>query len=365
MGKYRAYSEYKGSGIEWLGDVPSQWDVLPVKFLVSTRVTDGPHETPEILDAGVPFISAEAISSGIIDFTKKRGFISETDHIRFSKKYKPECGDIYMIKSGATTGRMAMVETDDEFNIWSPLAAIRCDADVADNRFVFFYMQSHEFQQAVELGWNYGTQQNIGMGVIENIRVLIPTITEQSQIAAFLDRETAKIDRLIAKQEALIELLKEKRQAVISHAVTKGLDPDAPMKDSGVEWLGEIPAHWSFGKLKRRWNVLDCKHITAKFFDEGYPLASISEVKSHYVNLDTAKYTNKKYYEHLIDGERKPEHGDIIYSRNATVGEAAIVSGGNDFAMGQDVCLLRSQECDSEFFYYVLHLEALRSNLNC
>src|SRR5690606_35186954 len=122
----------------------------------------------------------------------------------------------------------------------------------------------------------------------------------------FLDHETAKIDTLIAKQEKLIELLKEKRQAVISHAVTKGLNPDVNMKDSGVEWLGQVPEHWTVSKLKHFVNVVDCKHITAEFFDEGIPLASIGEVKGWKVNLSNAKLTNEKYYQELIDGNRKP-----------------------------------------------------------
>ena len=104
----------------------------------------------------------------------------------------------------------------------------------------------------------------------------MPPPTEQSAIAAFLDRETAKIDALVEEQKRLIELLKEKRQAVISHAVTKGLDPNAPMKDSGVEWLGEVPEHWEVIPLKRASQVADCEHITAEFIEDGRcPLASI------------------------------------------------------------------------------------------
>ena len=94
------------------------------------------------------------------------------------------------------------------------------------------------------MGWSFGTQQNIGMNVLENLRVAVPPHPEQVAIAAFLDRETSKIDALVGEQKRLIELLKEKRQAVISHAVTKGLNPDAQIKDSGVEWLGEVPEHW-------------------------------------------------------------------------------------------------------------------------
>jgi type I restriction enzyme S subunit len=214
----------KPSGVEWLGEVPEHWDISPIKFLVSTPVTDGPHETPEILEEGIPFVSAEAISGGHISFEAIRGHISEEDHARYSKKYKPQQGDIYMVKSGATTGRIAMVESEREFNIWSPLAAIRCDHVHVERRFVFFYLQSREFQTAVELSWSFGTQQNIGMGVIQNLRVPVPSLEEQSAIADFLDRETARIDAMIAKVETVIERLQEYRTALITAAVTGKID---------------------------------------------------------------------------------------------------------------------------------------------
>lgn len=238
------YPHYKPSGVEWLGDVPEHWEIAPLKRLVSVPITDGPHETPQFFDAGVPFVSAEAVSSGRIEFSKIRGHITEEDNRRYSLKYFPMLHDIYLVKSGATTGITAIVEDRTDFNIWSPLAAIRCGARM-DPYFALNYMRSKNFLDAIALNWSFGTQQNIGMGVIENLPCTIPPISEQQAIAQFLGDETAKIDALVAEQQRLIELLKEKRQAVISHAVTKGLDPTVPMKPSGIEWLGDIPAHWS------------------------------------------------------------------------------------------------------------------------
>ena len=261
-----AYPSYKDSGVSWLGHIPEQWDVSRIKFIVSTPVTDGPHETPEILSEGIPFVSAEAIVNGRIDFDKIRGYISEEDHRRFCKKYCPRLGDIYMVKSGATTGRVAMVEDDRVFNIWSPLAAIRCNKYLADLRFIYHYMHSREFQTAVQLSWSYGTQQNIGMGVIQNLSVPLPSIPEQRIVADFLDIWTAKINSLLAKKRELIEKLKEKRSAVISSTVTRGLppevaraaglDPQPDMKASGIDWLGEVPNHWDLKAIKWETPVL-------------------------------------------------------------------------------------------------------------
>lgn len=213
----------KDSGIEWLGEVPEHWEVRAIKHIVASPVTDGPHETPNFPDEGIPFVSAEAVSTGKINFAKIRGFISEADHLRYSEKYRPQRGDIYMVKSGATTGVTAIVETDIEFNIWSPLAVIRC-GEQALPRFVLNFMRSKNFQEAVTLNWSFGTQQNIGMGVIENLSVTVPPIEEQQRIATLLDRESAKFDTLTAEANRAIALLQERRSALISAAVTGKID---------------------------------------------------------------------------------------------------------------------------------------------
>lgn len=251
MTKYQKYAEYRNTESQWIDQIPSHWSMSALKHVLATPMTDGPHETPVFVDEGIPFVSAEAVSSGKIDFNKIRGFITVEDDRRFSQKYKPKLHDVYMIKSGATTGVTAIVETDQNFNIWSPLAAMRCKESF-EPYYLLNYLRSDPFQKSVQLSWTFGTQQNIGMSTLENLPVCIPPLMEQRKISSFLTYETAKIDTLIAKQEKLIELLKEKRQSVISHAVTKGLNPDVAMKDSGVEWLGEVPEHWILSKLKWR-----------------------------------------------------------------------------------------------------------------
>ncbi|SOB76031.1 type I restriction enzyme, S subunit [Marinobacter sp. LV10R510-11A] len=209
-----AYCNYKTTNTPEFDQIPDSWSFRALKHIVATPITDGPHETPEFLDEGVLFISAEAVSKGEINFSKAR-FIAHDEHRRYSRKYSPKRNDIFMVKSGATTGVVAIVETDRDFNIWSPLAVIRCEA-IANPRFVFHAMRSKNFQESVTLNWSFGTQQNIGMAVLENLGVPFPPFSEQIQIARFLDHETAKIDTLIHEQKRLIELLKEKRQAVIN-----------------------------------------------------------------------------------------------------------------------------------------------------
>ena len=210
----------KDSGIEWLGEIPEHWEVLPIKYVLLIPLTDGLHETPNLYQEGIPFISAEAIKGDKIDFSKMRGYISQKDHDLYSKKYKPQKGDVYMIKSGATTGNLARVETDEEFNIWSPLAAFRPNPKLTTTDFMFYYMKSASFFTAVKLGWNYGTQQNIGMNVLENLRIVKPPIKEQQAIVQHIESECSRIDFKKARTEELIELLTEYRTAVVSEAVT-------------------------------------------------------------------------------------------------------------------------------------------------
>jgi type I restriction enzyme S subunit len=214
----------KDSGVEWLGEIPEHWKIMAIKFTLAMPITDGPHETPDFMLEGIPFLSAESVKNDRLDFDRKRGFISEEDHARFSKKYVPKRGDVYMVKSGATTGNVARVETDEVFNIWSPLAVLRPHPGHISTDFLFYFMKSRPFRVAVELAWSYGTQQNIGMGVVSNLKIAIPSVVEQNAIAAALNEKTAQIDVLLSKVRGSIEKLNEYRTALISAAVTGKID---------------------------------------------------------------------------------------------------------------------------------------------
>ena len=214
----------KDSGVEWLGEVPEHWMTPSSKHLLEIPITDGPHETPNFVDDGVPFISAEAISKGKIDFDKKRGYITPELNAIYSKKYSPKIEDIYMVKSGATTGKVAMVGTTEEFNIWSPLAVFRCNKNKVLPKFLLAVFNSSHFYDALVLNWSYGTQQNIGMGVLSNIEIPCPPLKEQAEIIQHLDAQNTKFDKLISTQSQLIEKLKEYRSSIISHAVTGKID---------------------------------------------------------------------------------------------------------------------------------------------
>ena len=211
--------KFKDSGVEWIGEIPEHWEITSVKNLLKIPITDGPHTTPHLYDEGIPFISAEAIKNNKIDFSKIRGFISERDHKEFCKKYKPQRNDIYMVKSGATTGNIAIVETDEEFSIWSPLAVFRANHRLKPN-FLFFALQSVYFKKGVELKWSYGTQQNIGMGVLSNLPLVYTTYEEQTHIVSYLEKIEEKISKAISLKQQEIEKLKEYKTVLIDNVVT-------------------------------------------------------------------------------------------------------------------------------------------------
>lgn len=213
----------KPSGIEWLGDVPEHWKIISLKYLVSTPIIDGPHESPEKCDEGIPFVSAESASKGFLDFDKIWGYISREDHARFSKRYNPRIGDILMVKLGATTGTSAIVETEQEFSIWVPLAAIRLRPEFQP-RFILHVLRSDNLRNAYQLSWTYGTQQTLGLQTISNLRLPIPPREERAQILIYLDAILPLFESLATEAQRAIDLLQERRTALISAAVTGKID---------------------------------------------------------------------------------------------------------------------------------------------
>lgn len=210
------------SGNMDIGMIPDTWSICKTLYGLAMPITDGPHVTPELLDDGIAFISAEAVSCGrgSIDFNHMRGYISEEFYNECCKKYVPQRDDIYMIKSGATTGTVSIVDTDRKFTIWSPLAVFRVNRDRLNPRYLFYFLQSKPYQQQVQLGWTFGTQQNIGMRTLEQLKICLPPLGEQAEIVEYLDNKLPQIDSLIAEKESLINDLEAYKKSLIYEVVT-------------------------------------------------------------------------------------------------------------------------------------------------
>lgn len=216
----------KKSPIVGVETIPEKWKVMKTLYCLSMPITDGPHTTPDLYDSGIPFISAEAVScgNGKIDFSHKRGYISQEFYDECCKKYIPQRDDIYMIKSGATTGKVAMVDTDEIFTIWSPLAVFRCNEEVMLPLYLFYLLQSPLYQTQVEMGWSFGTQQNIGMRTLEKILIPVPPIEEQKEIAQYISTKISATESAISAITVQIEDLNSYKSSVITEAVTGKVD---------------------------------------------------------------------------------------------------------------------------------------------
>ncbi len=280
--RLKLYEKMKDSGVDWIGEIPEKWEVCSMKYFLKTPVADGPHETPVFQDNGIPFLSVDSIQNNKLILENPR-YISKKDHEKFSKKCKPQKHDILLGKA-ASVGKVAFVETKEEFNIWSPLAVIRLKEQF-EPKFYFYYMISTAFQNEVSLNVNFNTQGNIGMRQIENLLFLEPPSNVQKNIIKFLDEIIEKIELKLQKNQKMIKLLKEKQQSMISQLVTKGFDPSVTMKDSGVDWIGKIPEHWEIKQIGKTCKSFVPGRYKPQRFDGEIPWITTADLKSENVGI--------------------------------------------------------------------------------
>lgn len=369
MAKYQIYQDKAETHNIWIKSIPREWKIVPLKYMCSGFVKDGPHETPKFIDEGIPFLSVDGIQNNKLVFEGCR-YISIEDDVRFSLKCKPRKGNILLGKA-ASVGKVAFVENDNDFNVWSPLAVIN-PKDIRLGRFIFYCLQSYELQLQCDVFSNSNTQKNLGMTTIDNLSFPYPSINEAEKISDFLDQETAKIDGLIAKQEKLIELLKEKRQAVISHAVTKGLNPNVLMKDSGVEWLGEVPEHWEIIKFDYVIDTIgDIDHHMPSSVDVGVPYVMTGDLRDFVSDIDFENCKNVSYSDYKkLSRKIKTAKDDIIFARYATIGTLSYVDIDAEFLVSYSCVTIKPnpQRVTGKYLFYYLKsqafLQAIQQQIN-
>ena len=278
--KYKTYSKYKPSGIDWLGDIPAGWEVKDLKYLLDRN--DGGVWGEDFDDEGTPVLrSTEIDISGewrLDEFAKRKLTPQEKQKALLKE------GDLLITKSSGSElhiGKTALVNKEiDELECCFSnfMQRLRPNKGVS-SKLLFYFFNSYIAREQ----YNYFSQSTTGLANLSEglfgqiIFVKIPE-SEQKQIVTFLERETAKIDEMVAKKQKMIDLLKEKRQALITHAVTKGLDPKAKMKPSGIDWLGDIPAGWEVKDLKYLLDRNDGGVWGEDFDDEGTPVLRSTEI---------------------------------------------------------------------------------------
>ena len=352
---YPAYSEYKDSGVEWLGRIPIHWAMKPLKY-VSYINSD---MLSEATDDGFEF---EYVDIGSVSFGSG---IQKTEKIQFSSapsraRRLVKNGDVIVSTVRTYLRAIAAIKEHAEKYVVSTGFCVVTPVGEINSEYCSYMLQSPYFVETVVAGSVGVSYPATNASDIANIDISLPQKEEQTQIATFLDRETQKIDRLIEKQQQLIKLLQEKRQAVISHAVTKGLNPDVEMKESGVEWLGEIPEHWGVNKSKYHFafTTSGSRGWAEHYSDEGELFFRITNLTRDTIDpkLESIKYVNPPAG---AEGERSMiEIDDLLISITADIGSVCVatkeISGGY---VSQHVALCRPDAAVSNsrwLGYYIL-----------
>ena len=368
MGKYQAYSQYKSTNIVELASVPSHWQVAALRRYIEEH-RQGYYTTASYVDDGVKLLRITDLRpNGGVDIADCPKVPNSDESL---VNYDLKAGDVVFARTGGA-GSFGVIPNLSERVVYaSYLIRFRFYKEKLHSNFLKFVLQGDPFQKSVRKNIHGGVNQNIHAEDIKDTFIAKPDIEEQTQIANFLDHETAKIDTLIDKQKQLIKLLIEKRQAVISHAVTKGLNPDAPMKDSEVEWLGEIPEHWSVTSIKHQCALIDGdrgSHYPNEndYVDVGIPFFSSKNIIHYKLTKKNLKFISESKFMSL--GRGKLAHNDLIITVRGTIGHVAIFDaseiGCNTGFINAQMMIIRPTKQLTDFLLYLSESDVWSHQLN-
>lgn len=356
--KYPVYPEMKNSGIEWLGEIPEHWELTSLRYLTK-KIQDGTHGSYKRINEGIPLLSAKNIKNGSVFVSESESLISYDDYREIMNNINIKKGDILLTIVG-TIGRVAIYNLEDDVAFQRSVCIIKSKEHL-QFKYLFYYMQSSFYQDQLVSKSKTSAQSGVYLEDVSSSLIIFPAFIEQKAIASFLDKETDRIDQLIDKKEHLIKLLQEKRQALISNVVTKGLDPDVPMKDSGIEWLEEIPEEWRISKIKyitaRKNGAIKTgpfgSHLTAsdmtgseiKVYNQQNVLEKNLKAGDNYISK--AKYQELKSFTIYV--------GDLLVTTRGTIGKTCIVPKGAEKGVLHP-CLMRIQADNSKILNKYLEI---------
>ncbi len=352
------YPKYKDSGVEWLGRVPAHWEVLRLGLLGVCQGGAGfPDEHQGQADNEIPFFKVADISRAARDGAlRESSHTVSSDTARLLRARVFPRSTIVFAKVGAALllqryrwlGQASCIDN----NMMGLTLTARCLSP-----FMLHVLPLLDLSLIV----NPGAVPSINEGQISSQRVAVPPLPEQTAIAAFLDRETVKIDALVAEQERLIELLKEKRQAVISHAVTKGLNPDVRMKDSGIEWLGQIPAHWTLRRLKHISPFITVGVVvnpSTFVADEGLPFIYGGDIREGVIDWNNSRRIDQVSSQ--ANSKTLLKAGDLLTVRVGAPGVTAVVPKECEGGNCASVMLVRKGEYNSDWLCFGMNTRVVR-----
>lgn len=360
--KFPPYERYKPSGLEWMQDVPDHWEVNKISygFRKLGSGTTPKSDSSEYYDGDVPWVTTSELRETVITDTRQKVTNEALKDYPTLRLYP--VGTILFAMYGATIGRLGILGIPATVNQ-------ACCAMAWPTRFdaMFIYYWLWMRRPILVSLSSGGGQPNLSQDDLREIRIPTPPIAEQRCIAAFLDRETGRIDRLVAKKRELIERLKEKRTALISRAVTRGLPPAAaraaglpvnpPLKPSGIDWLGDIPEHWEVKPLKFIALVKTGFAFSSDdFTDDGVPVLRIGDItRDGKIDFSSAKYLPEEF----LSSHRSVvvQQCDISMAMTgATIGKVGRYTFEAPALLNQRVCIFRpKQNCSHNFLWYLLN----------
>lgn len=331
----KTYKKYKDSGIEWIGGIPEHWEVKRLKFVAINQPSNVDKKSKEGEEEVFLCNYVDVYKNEFIDDSLQYMKATATD--AQIKKFILEKGDVLATKDSEDPSDIAVpaLVTKDFENVVCGyhLTMMKPIKDKLVGGFLFRLLQSDSYRSYFEIMANGVTRYGLSTGAFNNLEVVTPSVEEQTQIAQFLDQKTAELDQAIALKEELIALLKEERAALINEAVTKGIDSNVSMKDSGIEWIGKIPEHWEMVRMKCIVNAIgDINHYMPPTIESGIPYVMTGNLEEFVSNIDfeRCKKVSQIHYNNLSK-KIKNTKGDLILARYATIGTVCYVDIDMEF----------------------------------
>lgn len=347
---YKTFNEYIPSQSKWFDKIPKNWDIRPIKHLAKT-IPGGTPSTSNLEyweNGNIPWLPSGMVQNCQIDETDAYKFITEKGLLNSATKYIGP-NSILVALTGATCANIGYLT----FKATANQSVISVEPYTTFPKYIYYALLSQR-EQILDKKTG-GAQSGINEDDVKNIFIPTMDFKEQQQIANYLDKKTTKIDATIAKNEELIQLLEEKRVALINQVITKGLNPDVPMKDSGVEWIGEIPEHWDVDCLKHN-VILNAKTLTD---------TTDNDYEFYYVDIGSVSLENGiEKYEHMSfedapsRARRVVKKDDVIISTVRTYLKAiAIIPDKEDIIVSTGFAVLTPNKIDSRYLGYMVKTE--------
>jgi type I restriction enzyme, S subunit len=368
----KQYTKMKDSGIEWIGEIPEEWEIRKISKSVN-KITNGfVGPTRDILvDSGIRYLQSLHIKNGKIKF-KKKFHVTKTWSEQHKKSILKE-GDVLVVQTGGI-GECATVPKKFEGCNCHALIIIEFKKELLDGVFVSNLLRSNYGLNIIESFKTGALLPHLEIGKLKDVFLTVPNIEEQKQIAEFLDSQTTKIDSEVEKNEKLVTLLQEKKQATINHAVTNGLDDSVLMKDSEVGWIGKIPEHWrepTISNLKHMNVIVDFQdgnhgelHPKGDDFSfQGRPFLTANQIDDAYnVDFKNCYKLPEEFCKKLRIGFSQAN--DILFCHNATVGRIGMMpNNAPDSIVGTSITYYRidHKKLNRRFFVYLLDSDYISS----